>query len=179
MNVLSWLFCAALPCIIQAAFRPPIVVSMQPGGDPEVGPQNQRVLCPVIYVSPTFRFRRSLDVVKRSFENEGFRFDPAVCDDNGQLLPVRGQVSLDGGPLQFGLGLRDDKTKDSDADVKSVFRPGRKYRKNIRKFTRNYNLRFGRSLDLQTPCPDCEEDRNLYAYSRVTPKGQDTEGNTI
>ncbi|XP_066962211.1 uncharacterized protein [Macrobrachium rosenbergii] len=131
MNVLSWLFCATLPCIIQAVFRPPIVVSMQPGGAPEAAPKTERVLCPVVYVSPTFRFRRSLDVVKRSIENEGFRFDPAVCDDNGQRLPVRGQVSLNGGPLQFGFGLRDDETQDFDAEVKSVLRPGSKPRKNL------------------------------------------------
>ncbi|XP_066962210.1 uncharacterized protein [Macrobrachium rosenbergii] len=179
MNVLSWLFCATLPCIIQAVFRPPIVVSMRPDGTQEVVPKNERVLCPVVYVSPTLRFRRSLDVAKRSIENEGFRFDPKVCDDIGQRLPVRGQVSLNGGPLQFGFGLRDDKTQDFDTDVKSVLRPGSKYRKNLRKFRRNYNLRFGRSLDLQTPCPDCEEDTNLYAYSRATLKGQGSEGNDI
>ncbi|XP_066962212.1 uncharacterized protein [Macrobrachium rosenbergii] len=181
MNVLLWLFCATLPCIIQAVFRPPIVVSMQPGGAQEVAPKTERVLCPVVYVSPTLRFRRSLDVVRRSIENEGFRFDPAVCDDIGQRLPVRGQVSLNGGPLQFGFGLRDDETQDLDAEVKSLLRPGSKPRKNLRKFRRNYNLRFGRSLDLQTPCSDCEEeeDKNLYAYSRATTKGQDSEGNDI
>ncbi|XP_066962217.1 uncharacterized protein [Macrobrachium rosenbergii] len=108
MNALAWLFFLMLPCIIQAS-RPPFVVSRQPRVTKMI-PRDSNGLHPVVWVSPTFRFRRSLDVAKRSTDDESFRF------------------------------------------------------------RRNYNdiLRYGRSLDLSTPCQDCEEeDKNLYAYSRA------------
>ncbi|XP_068238398.1 uncharacterized protein [Palaemon carinicauda] len=185
MHTISWLLFAMLPCIIQA-FRPPIVVSMQPSNIAEEAPRNQKLLCPVVYVPSTFRFRRSLDVVKRGIEDEGFKFDLTACDDINDRLPVKEQVTQSGGPMEFGLGLR--RNKDMGAGINAGSRPGLKYRNNYENsssntarsssldrvltfFIRNQNnLRFGRSVDFQTFYDDFkEEDKNLYAtpYSDI------------
>ncbi|XP_066962215.1 uncharacterized protein [Macrobrachium rosenbergii] len=167
MNALAWLFFLMLPCIIQAS-RPPFVVSRQPRVTKMI-PRDSNGLHPVVWVSPTFRFRRSLDVAKRSTDDESFRFDPMMCNDARDCLPVLGQVSLRQSPMEFGLGLRRGQSNDLGTEVKRVLQSGRQQGK-LRKFRRNYNdiLRYGRSLDLSTPCQDCEEeDKNLYAYSRA------------
>ncbi|XP_064113482.1 uncharacterized protein LOC135220093 [Macrobrachium nipponense] len=168
MNALAWLFFLLVPCIIQAS-RPPFVVSRQPRITKMI-PQHSNGLQPVVWVSPTFRFRRSLDVAKRSTDNESFRFDPMVCNNAGSCLPVLGQVSLRQSPMEFGLGLRSGQNNDLGTEIKSVLQSGRQQGK-LRKFRRNYNdiLRYGRSIDLPTPCQDCEEeeDKNPYAYSRA------------
>ncbi|XP_064113492.1 uncharacterized protein LOC135220105 [Macrobrachium nipponense] len=168
MNALAWLFFLMVPCIIQAS-RPSFVVSRQPRITKMI-PQDSNGLHPVVWVSPTFRFRRSLDVAKRSTDNESFRFDPMVCNDVGRCLPVLAQVSLRQSPMEFGLGLRRGQSNDLGTEIRSVLQSGRQQGK-LRKFQRNYNdiLRYGRSIDLQNTCQDCEEeeDKNLYAYSRA------------
>ncbi|XP_068238764.1 uncharacterized protein [Palaemon carinicauda] len=164
MNAISWLLFAMLPCIIQA-FRPPFVVARQPRVTKMVSPDSGSV----VWVSPTFRFRRSLDVAKRSADEESVRFDPTVCDDDGNCLPVSGPVSLERSPVAFSLGLRKESGNGLDAQIKRVLQQSGRQQNKLRKFRRSYNdiLRYGRSLNLQIPCSDCEEDKNLYAYSRA------------